>query len=210
VSASTRKKLRQHRRKLAEKGALTSVVVSEPDAVRWALDEFLSMELAGWKGRQGTALLNSNADAAFMRSAVGALADAGGASIHSLYLDTRPVSMQIVVRSGAAAFTWKTTYNEAFQDYSPGMLLLEDYTSAFLQDKSIAFVDSCSFDDSGFMSAWTERQPVVDLWIDTRRGGSPMFRALCLLQQNYREARSTAKRLYLAWRKSNWSKSRKR
>ena len=210
LSASTRKKLRQHRRKLADKGTLTSVVASEPDAVRRALEEFLAMEAAGWKGRQGTALLNSDADAAFMRGAVGALADAGCASIHSLYLDARPVSMQIVARSGPAAFTWKTAYDEAFQDFSPGMLLLEDYTAAFLQDKSIAFVDSCSFDDTGFMSAWSERQPVADLWIDARRGGSLTFRVLCGIQRNYRAARSVAKNLYLAWQKSNWSKSRKR
>jgi len=210
LSASTRKKLRQHRRKLADKGALTFEIASTADAVSRALEKFLAMEAAGWKGRQGTALLDNTADAAFARGAVNALAEAGCASIHSLYLDGRPVSMQVVMRSDAASFTWKTTYDEAYQEFSPGMLLLEDYTAAFLQDKSIAFVDSCSFDDGGFMSAWTERQAVADLWIDARRGGSLMFRIMCGLQQRHRKARDVVKNLYLAWQKSNWSKSRKR
>jgi hypothetical protein len=163
------------------------------------MEEFLALEAAGWKGHQGTALLNDPADAAFMRGAVGALADCGRASIHSLYLDGKPVSMQIVARSGAAAFTWKTTYDEAFHDFSPGTLLLEDYTSALLADKSIAFVDSCSFDDTGFMSAWGERIGIADLWIDARRGDSLSFRVLSTIQTTYLGLRTRAKRLYHAW-----------
>jgi CelD/BcsL family acetyltransferase involved in cellulose biosynthesis len=202
LSGSTRKKLRQHRRRLSEKGSLTSVIVSDAAAVRGALEEFLALEASGWKGQQGTALLSNKADAAFMRSAVGALADLGRASIHSLYLDGKPVSMQIVARSGAAAFTWKTTYNEAFQEFSPGTLLLEDYTAAFLADRSIACVDSCSFDDTGFMAAWSERIAIVNLWIDARHGGSLAFHMLSRLQKVHAALRATAKSAYLAWQKS--------
>jgi CelD/BcsL family acetyltransferase involved in cellulose biosynthesis len=202
VSSSTRKKLRQHRRRLSEKGALTFAIVAEPQAVRVALEEFLALEASGWKGRQGTALLNVKTDAAFIRRAVGALADGACASIHSLYLDGKPVSMQIVARTGPAVFTWKTTYDESFHDFSPGALLLEDYTAAFLADKSIAFVDSCSFDDTGFMSAWGERQPIADLWIDVRHGGSLTFRTLSLIQKRYCGLRAIAKSAYLAWRKT--------
>lgn len=204
LSSSTRKKLRQHRRRLSEKGALVSTIVSEPNAVRRTLEEFLAMEASGWKGREGTALLSDKADAAFMRGAVGALADLGCASIHSLFLDGKPVSMQIVARSGATAFTWKTAYDEAYRNFSPGALLLEDYTAAFLADKSIAYVDSCSFDDTGFMAAWTERQPVADLWFDARRGGTLSFRALSAAQQVYRLLRAGAKRAYLAWQGFDW------
>ena len=153
LSSSTRKKLRQHRRRLAEKGALTSVIVTAPAAVRDALEEFLAMEAAGWKGQNGTALLSDPADAAFMRGAVAALADHGAASIHALYFGGKPVSMQIVARAGSTAFTWKTAYDESFHDFSPGMLLFEDYTAAFLADKTIACVDSCSLDDTGYMAA---------------------------------------------------------
>ena len=107
---------------------------TESPAVRRTLEQFLAMEAAGWKGRQGTALLCDPCEAAFMRDAVGALADQGRASIHALALDQRPVSMQIVAHAGRAAFTWKTAYDERFQDFSPGMLLLEDYTAALLAD----------------------------------------------------------------------------
>jgi CelD/BcsL family acetyltransferase involved in cellulose biosynthesis len=205
LSSSSRKKLRQHRRRLAEKGALTTVIATEPEAVGRALEDFMQMEASGWKGRQGTALLCDAGNAAFMRKAIVRMAELCCASIHALYLDGRPVSMQIVVRAGAAAYTWKTAYDEQFHDFSPGMLLLEDYTTAFLADKSIAYVDSCAHDDSGYMSAWIERQSVADLWIDARRGGSLAFRILSGLQKRYRELRALTKSTYLAlqvWRKS--------
>jgi CelD/BcsL family acetyltransferase involved in cellulose biosynthesis len=138
LSGGSRKKLRQYRRRLAEKGAVTFTIADEPAAVRAALEDFLAIEAAGWKGLEGTALLSDEDDAAFMRDAVAALAAERRVSILSLRLDGKPVSMQIVARCGGAAYTWKTTYDEAFQDFSPGMLLLEDYTAALLADKSIA------------------------------------------------------------------------
>jgi CelD/BcsL family acetyltransferase involved in cellulose biosynthesis len=202
LSGSSRKKLRQYRRRLSDKGALTSVIASEPDAVRSALEEFLAMEASGWKGRQGSALLCSERDAAFIRAGVMALAEQGRASLHSVRLDGTPVSMQLVVRAGSAAFTWKTAYDERFHDFSPGMLLLEDYTEALLADERITVVDSCSHDDSGFMSAWTERQTVADLWIDARRGGSLEFYLCGHLQKTYRKLRAIAKAAYLKRRRS--------
>ncbi len=202
LSSGTRKKLRQHRRRLAEKGALTSVISSKPEDVRRDVEAFLAIEAAGWKGRRGTALLCAPNHAEFVRGAVLALADVGLASIHSLRLDGHPVSMQIVLRSGAAAFTWKTTYDERFRDFSPGMLLFEDYTNAFLADDGLDYVDSCALDDTSYMAAWTERQGVADLWIDVRRGGSIEFQVLSRIQKTYRDLRTTAKAVYLACQKA--------
>lgn len=200
LSSASRKKLRQHRRRLSEKGELSSVVISDPQAVRAALEHFLQMEVSGWKGRQGTALLCSDADAAFTREAVGALADEESACIHAIYLDRRPVSMQIVLRAGSAAFTWKITYDEELRDVSPGMLLLEDYTTTFLKDPSIAFVNSCTYDERSFMSVWSERESIANLWIDVRRGGSVSFELLWRLQKSYCGLRARVKNAYLARR----------
>ena len=209
VSGSSRKKLRQHRRRLGEKGVLTNAVIAEPSAARNALEDFMRMEAAGWKGKQGTALLYRRETAEFIRNAVSAMAELGNAWFYALYLDGHPVSMQLVMRAGSTVFTWKTAYDERFQVFSPGMLLLEDYTSAFLADKSIVCVDSCAQDDTGYMATWIERQPMADMWIDVRRGGSMSFRTLGTLQKWYRDARATAKRNHLAlqsWRKRQNSK----
>lgn len=199
LSSSSRKKLRQHRRRLGEKGALESRIIAEPTAVSAAFEAFLKLEASGWKGRQSTALLSNEADASFARAMIAELAPRGDACIHALTLDGRPVSMQIVLRAGAVAFTWKTAYDEALHDFSPGMLLLEDYTAAFLADDSIAYVDSCAFDDTSFMAAWSERQAIAHLWIDVRRGTSASFTVLARLQKTFLSLRAGAKTIYRAY-----------
>jgi hypothetical protein len=163
------------------------------------LEDFLNIEAAGWKGRQGTALASDPVDAAYARATIAALAARGEASIHALILDGKPVSMQIVLRAGAAAFTWKTAYDEARCDFSPGTLLLEDYTASFLADAGIARVDSCAYDETSFMGVWRERQAIATVWLDATPGGSPAFTILSRLQRLYLRARDAAKAAYLAY-----------
>ena len=202
LSGSSRKKLRQYRRRLGEKGALSYKVLTAPADVERGLEDFLALEAAGWKGRQGSALANDPADAAFTRAMIAALAPRGEAAIHALTLDDKPVSMQIVLRAGTTAFTWKTAYDETQSDYSPGMLLLEDYTSSFLADPGIARVDSCAYDETSFMATWRERQEIATVWFDARVGGSAIFGFLTRLQRAFLRARGTAKAAYLnAYRK---------
>jgi CelD/BcsL family acetyltransferase involved in cellulose biosynthesis len=204
-SSSSRKKLRQHRRRLEEKGTLEFKVWDDPKPICDAFDAFLRLERAGWKGRSGTALLCSRAEAAFSVAMIASMADRKDAMVHALYLDGKPISMQIVLRAGRVAFTWKTAYDEKFQEFSPGMLLLEEYTREFLADRSIDHVDSCAFDDSGFMSVWAGRQTMAQVWGDVRRGPSLRFVLMCQLQRAYFNMRSAAKILHAAWRR-NWKR----
>ena len=197
LSGSSRKKLRQHRRRLGEKGRLETLVIRSAIDVSRAFETFLKLEASGWKGRRGTAILCRSDDAAFARNLVAALAQTGDASIHVLQLDGRPVSMQVVLRAGPAAYTWKTAYDEALSDFSPGMLLFEDCSRAFLADPDIAFADSCAYDDTGYMAVWRERRVVIDLWFDARSGVSAKFSAVARVQKAYLPLRETAKRAYL-------------
>jgi hypothetical protein len=148
--------------------------------------EFLQMEASGWKGPAAHRAPVQRCRRSFARAAVGALADQGRACIHALYiLMSRPVSMQIVLRAGAAAFTWKIAYDERLHDVSPGMLLLEDYTAAFLDDAEHLLRQFLhARRQRNFMSVWTEREAIANLWIDVRRGGSLAFELLWRLQKS--------------------------
>jgi CelD/BcsL family acetyltransferase involved in cellulose biosynthesis len=201
LSSSTRKKLRQHRRRLEEKGKVESRIHSVAAEVTRAFEDFLTLESSGWKGRTGTALLCNGAEAALVRSMVAALAQRGDAWIHAISQNGKAIAAQVVLRAGATAFTWKTAYDEMLADYSPGMLLLEDYTAAFLADKSIERVDSCSLDDTGFMSAWSERQDIAHVLIDARPSGSLSFAVAACLYKAFLQARSAAKDIYLRGRR---------
>jgi CelD/BcsL family acetyltransferase involved in cellulose biosynthesis len=196
LSPSTRKKLRQYRRRLAERGDLQFAVARAPAEVAEAAERFLALEAQGWKGRRGTALLSRPEDAAFARGMLAALAAQGDAWVYSLALDGRPISMQVVLRAGETAFTWKTAYDESLADVSPGILLFEDYTKALLADPGIRSVDSCAHDDTGFMASWSERQELVDLMFDVRRDPPAAARVAAAVTCAYRAGRAQAKR---AW-----------
>lgn len=197
VSGSSRKKLRQRRRRLAEQGRLETRVARSVAEVQAAFDAFLVLEAKGWKGAGRTALASDPDKAAFARAMVTALARSGDASVFALELDGNPVSMQIVLRAGRVVYTWKTAYDEACAEFSPGMLLFEDYSKAFLADPGIACADSCAFDETGFMATWTERKLVADLWLDALPGMSGVFSAAVAAQQCYLPLRRTAKQFYL-------------
>jgi CelD/BcsL family acetyltransferase involved in cellulose biosynthesis len=201
LSGSSRKKLRQHRRRLEEKGKLDSRISTTLTDVAPAFEDFLVLEAAGWKGRGGTALLCNDAEAKLVRGMVAALAKRGDAWVHALHQNGKMVAAQIVLRAGATAFTWKTAYDETLGDFSPGMLLLEDYTAAFLADKSIARVDSCSLDETGFMSAWSERQEIAHLLIGARQGKPASFAIAAGAYKAFLQVRTAVKQVYLRGRR---------
>ena len=192
MSGSRRRKLGQLRRRLAGRGALELQVHRGAGAVADALDRFMPLEASGWKGSIGHALARTAL--AFTQAAVPALAAEGGAEIWELSLDRAAVSMAIILRQGAGAFDWKIAYDERHADCSPGVLLAQDYTTAFLGDPAIAFADSCAADDTGLLGPlWTGRQAMTDLILDVRPGGSLAFTAWSTFEAAHRAARRHAK-----------------
>jgi hypothetical protein len=85
------------------------------------------------------------------------------------------------------------------------MLLLENYTAAFLADQSITLVDSCAFDDRGFMSVWRERETIAQVLLDARRGNPPGFRIVTFMHKRLMALRALAKTIYLYGRR-RWTK----
>jgi len=159
-----------------------------------ALEDFLRMEAAGWKGRRATALLSDERAATFTRNFVRSLANEGLATIESLYVGNRPVAMQVLLRSGHTAFTWKVAYDQDFRDFSPGILLLQDLTAALLAEPQISRTDSCCYDENSYIGEfWKERQPVADMLIDLRRGGSLAFLSTLFFERSFRAVRGHLK-----------------
>ena len=200
-SASTRKKLRQYRRRLAERGPVAVTRHQTPADVTTALEEFLQLEASGWKGRAGTALISRAADADFARAAFPAMAATDDAIIEALRLDGKAAAIQILARSGPGYFTWKIAYDEALRDFSPGVLLVEDYTARLMADPAVALLDSCSHDDTGFMAAlWKDRQPIADVIFDVRPGERAGTVLISAVERNLLALRSRLKSLYYRYK----------
>lgn len=167
-----RRKYRELRRtvhRLGEAGSLSYTTVTEPDAVAGALDDFLALEAAGWKGEAGTAAACDETILDFIKSAVAGLAGENKVAIDRLVLDGRPAAAGITLRSGDTAWFWKIAYDEALARYSPGVAVISLVTERLAADTTIVCADSCATADHAVINrTWSERLALHDLLIAAR------------------------------------------
>lgn len=187
-----RKEAERQRRRLAEAGDLRFLDVSASDDPA-ALERFLALEAAGWKGRAGTDLAHAEGAAGFWRDA--ASASAGALRVVSLERGGRPVASGLVARAGSRAFYVKTAYDEAHARLSPGFLLTLDLTAALLDDPAVAGADSVAVADHPMIDRlWTGRLAIVSVLVATRRSGGIAFRLALAAERMRIKGRNAAKR----------------
>ncbi|CCD97749.1 GNAT family N-acetyltransferase [Bradyrhizobium sp. STM 3809] len=136
------KELRRQRNRLAEHGDVCFKVARTPEEAAAALETFLALEASGWKGRRGTALIQHDGDAAFIRRAVPSLAQDGACEIISLFAGEIAVAAGIVLRHRSRAFFFKLGVDQHFARYSPGVQLTLDLTRHLCSDPVISTADS--------------------------------------------------------------------
>lgn len=165
LNAGRRQKLNKARRRLSGRGAVSFRLLAAPDELGVAAEEFLTLEAKGWKGRRGTALLNSPERAAFARGGTTALAAERKLMIGRLACGAVPIAMALVLRSAGRAFYWKMAHDENYARYSPGVLMSVELTRALLSDPGITMADSCAGPDQMIGHLWKERITVADFFV---------------------------------------------
>ncbi len=179
------------KRRLGEIGHLEHIVARGPEQIRHAVESFLSLEAAGWKGRERTAMAIDRYRAAFAREAVHGLAERDLCRIHALELDGRTIASLIVFVEQGFAYTWKTAYDETLSAYSPGTLLMIEVTKQHLDDPNITMTDSCAVPDHPVMSRlWTERRPVGTFVVGLTPDSDRLTRQAASQLHLYRETRN--------------------
>ena len=163
IGHKKRKELRRQRKRLADQGALTASRADDPAGVAPALDDFLGLEVGGWKGRAGTAAADHSGTRQFLHAAVSALASEGQVGIDRLLVAGNPIAAAVTLRSGATAWTWKVAYDERFARFSPGLQLMLDVTQGLLAAPEIARANSCATQNHPMIDhIWRERLLVAD------------------------------------------------
>ena len=169
LGARKLKELRRQRGRLAEHGAVAFDVARTRDDVSAALEVFLTLEASGWKGRRGTALIQRDGDASFIRRAAIALAAAGQCEIVTLRAGDTPVAAAIVLRHQHRAFYFKLGIDERFAKFSPGVQLTLDLTRQLCADPAITSADSTASPDHPMINPiWRGRLAIGDVLIPLR------------------------------------------
>ena len=170
LPAKKLKELRRQRNRLGEHGAVRFDVARTPEAVAAAIEVFLTLEASGWKAERGTALLQDEGDACFIRRATRELASTGQCEIATLYAGETPVAAAIVLRHQDRAFYFKLGIDERFAKFSPGVQLTLDLTRHLCADSVLATADSTASAGHPMINPiWRGRLKIGDVVIPLRR-----------------------------------------
>ncbi len=190
LGAKKLKELRRQRNRLAEHGALRFEVARRPREIAKAVEIFLTLEASGWKARRGTALMQDEGDAAFVRRATMSLAEIGQCEIVSLHAGDTPVAAAIVLRHQDRAFYFKLGVDERFAKLSPGVQLTLDLTRHLCADPTIALADSTAAADHPMINPiWRGRLAIGDVLVPLRRNDPflSLIHAAMVLRKSVRE-----------------------
>jgi CelD/BcsL family acetyltransferase involved in cellulose biosynthesis len=191
LGAKKLKELRRQRNRLAEHGAIRFDVARTPKEVAAAIETFLTLEASGWKARRGTALMQDDGDAGFVRRATVALAETGQCEIVTLRAGDTPVAAAIVLRHQDRAFYFKLGVDERFAKWSPGVQLTLELTRHLCADPAIALADSTASADHPMINPiWRGRLEIGDVLIPLRRSDPvvSLIHAAITLRRLVREA----------------------
>lgn len=167
LGSKERQELRRRRRKLErERGTLRlRDVTGDPAAV----ERFLLLEHAGWKGEAGTSLASDERHANLFRSVFGDARPGGGRTLWELVDgDGRAVAMATRFQRGDGEFEFKRTYDEELGSYAPGRLLDVELL-ATLEQRGRQWVDTCLDPPDPFYSRLaSERRRLSDVVVAGR------------------------------------------
>ncbi len=195
LGAKKLKELRRQRNRLAEMGEVIFTIASTPHDAMPALEVFLQLEASGWKAKRGTALIQDEHDAAFIRRAVREMSARGQCEIVSLYAGETPLAAAIVLRHLDRAFYFKIGVDARFAKFSPGVQLTLDLTRHMCADETITSVDSTAIPGHPMIDPiWRGRLAIGDVLIPLYRR-DPLIAAIRTALAIRRQMREPARRL---------------
>lgn len=170
MSAHRRKLLRKKERSLESLGPLRLRCIERQEDIVPALERFLSLEHAGWKGEQGTSLKSNLATAEFLRMMASGFYQRGRLVLTELIAGNELIANSINLLHGSTLFAFKIGWNPQFAKSSPGTLhhamLLP---LVYREMPGVTCVDSCSRPGSFLESLWPHRVSIADAVIPTSR-----------------------------------------
>ncbi len=184
LATTMRKKKRTEmnrlRRRLEEFGAVAFHTLADArDLGRWRND-FLRLESAGWKGREGSALAASPASAQFFSDCLEAAFAVGALRFHRLVAGPRTVAMIVNFGAGEESYSFKIAHDPDLARFSPGVMLEIELLKALEGEQGLRFVDSCASPDHSMInSLWADRRMIVGVNVSGPRARDHAILGAC-------------------------------
>jgi CelD/BcsL family acetyltransferase involved in cellulose biosynthesis len=128
LDSKFRQNLRRRKRRLAEQGETSYVLLDGKDAkaLDVALADFFSIEASGWKGRGGTAIAQRPELVGFYTQIARDAAKRGALALGFLTHKGVRIAAHLSIVHNAKHYLVKLGYDESFHEYSPGQQLTSE------------------------------------------------------------------------------------
>lgn len=117
------RELERRGRKLARERDVQLEPIATPSDLKRGLSEGLKLELAGWKGRLGTAIAAREDTAGFYSDMALAFERRDALRLSTLRVDGRLAAFDLALVHNNRYFLLKTAYDERLRSFSPGLVL---------------------------------------------------------------------------------------
>jgi len=193
LSPETRKDMRRKERRLRERGELRRVALQPgDDANRW-IAEFLALEASGWKGRQGSALACTPGNRSFASAVLTEGHRRGKLQLVGIDCGGRPVSRCCNLLAGEGAYAYRSAYDEAYAEFSPGVMAEIESIRSFHATPGVAWMDSITDPDNATLNRlWKHRRPMQSVLIGVGGWGEMWLAMLPMMRWAARRLRLSA------------------
>jgi hypothetical protein len=126
MSSSFKANLRRRRRRLEALGAVSVERVTGGADLQARLEEGFAIERSGWKGKEGTAILQDAKTHGFYTELAHSASARDYLSLFFLKLNGRSIAFHYGFTYGGTYYMPKLGYDETLKECSPGLVLLEE------------------------------------------------------------------------------------
>ncbi len=174
---SRRKGLKRLRNALGAQEPLAVESSTDAKDCADAVETFLAIEAAGWKGASGTALACEQTTRKMLARLFDRDLPTGGRRVDRLRHGDATIAISMGLVQDGTAFLWKTAYDERLRRLAPGIVLEDAIVRALHEEPGLAALDSCTLAPSPLEDLYDERLTIADIVIAPGRGGDALIAA---------------------------------
>jgi CelD/BcsL family acetyltransferase involved in cellulose biosynthesis len=152
-SKNIRSEIKRRKKKLEELGALDFKVVNDSDEIDKYMDHYYEVYRKSWKKEE-------NVGPTFHRNLAALGVKKGWLRLGFLFLDGVPIAAQFrFVFNGMCLFI-KTSYDEYYKKYSPGIILLSEMTKYIIDTDNVEVIDFGRGDEN-YKKSWANKKKKI-------------------------------------------------
>ncbi len=169
---------RRHRRLDEQKIQWKMIIDSREEDMKGCIQEYGRLEETGWKGKEGTAVTESNIQGSFYQEVLEGFCKNGEAVVFRLMFNGVTVASQLGIQRDGMLILLKMAYDETYRAYSPGFILQEEMFRAIFSNGLVKSIEFYGRVREGWTLKWTDEVREMYHLAFYRFGALPLLKSV--------------------------------